>query len=90
MKSFHTRHLYCLLGETTIHTRLPRECGDPGKRRLHEVVNNIISIGIDPFGELFVYWIPAFARKTLLESCFFQQAIKMARGEGAFTFIWQQ
>jgi hypothetical protein len=45
--------------------RLPRECGDPVKRRLHEVVNNIISIRIDPFGELFIYWIPAFARKTL-------------------------
>jgi hypothetical protein len=44
--------------------RLPRECGDPGKRRFHEVVNNIISIEIDPFGELFIYWIPAFARKT--------------------------
>jgi hypothetical protein len=54
-----------LLGKTTIPNRLPRECGDPGKRRLHEVVNNIISIGLDPFGELFVYWIPAFARKTV-------------------------
>jgi hypothetical protein len=32
--------------------------------KLHEVVNNIATIEIDPFGELFVHWIPAFARKT--------------------------
>jgi hypothetical protein len=45
--------------------RLPRECGDPGPKRLSEGVNNITSIGIDLFEELFVYWIPAFARKTM-------------------------
>jgi len=34
--------------------------------KLHEVVNNTTSAMIDPFGELFIHWIPAFARKTVV------------------------
>jgi hypothetical protein len=45
--------------------RLPRECGGPVDDKLLVEVNSSIDYVIGLFEELLVYWIPAFARKTL-------------------------
>jgi hypothetical protein len=59
-----------LLCETTIPKRLPRECGDPGKRKLPEGAHSYIAYIIDLFEEFIINWIPAFARKSMVEGRF--------------------
>jgi len=55
--------------------RLPRECGGPVDDKFLAEDNSCLNYVIDLFEELFIHWIPAFARKTLWLSRFAQQAL---------------